>query len=136
VAYTVHAYQNDFDYHDPTRELQFLEEAAALIPGKPYGVIEAGWSNASLLGSSEVKQSRVVEDVIQFTRDSNAEFVIWFGLHEWENCGKYADTFIQDMPVDETYRARFETFMCSLGLKRFDNTPKQAYHTWLQAINR
>lgn len=134
VVYTVHAHEDDFDYSDESRELQYLEGAAELIPDKPYAVIEAGWSSSKMLGSSEEKQAKVVQDYFDFVETSDAEFVIWFGLYEWSDCAETAHTFVLGHPVSDEYFERFEEFMCSLGLKKYDETEKRAYQVWLDEI--
>ena len=137
VVFTIHSYEGQFDYSNVSRGLMQLKAANAFFPSasKRYAIIENGWSSSPMLGSSEAKQAQFARDFFSFldSPDTRAEFVTWFGLYEWSNCTQSAETFLAPIPKesrDPVFVQRFEEFMCSLGLKRHDGTPKEAFNVW------
>jgi hypothetical protein len=137
IGYTVHPYEGDFLYSDVSRGLKYLNEVRDVVPGKPYAIIETGWSSSALLDSSEDKQAEFVHDFFSFVDAGNAEFVIWFSLHDQGDCSEAARIHLEATPhlqVDEAYIEAFEEFMCSPGLKNSDGSPKKAWHIWKQYV--
>ena len=137
IGYTVHPYEGDYMYNDVSRGLKYLDEVSSVVQGKPYAIIETCWSSSTLLGSNEDKQVEFVHDFFSFVDNSDAEFVIWFSLHNQDDCSKAAQTHLEPLPhlqVDEAYVEAFEEFMCSPGLKNSDGSPKKAWETWRQYI--
>ena len=137
IGYTVHPYEGDYLYHDVSRGLEYLNEVPDVVPGKPFAIIETGWSSSALLESSEEKQVEFVHDFFSFVDNSDAEFTIWFCLHDLGDCSEAAKTHLgvaPELQLDEAYVEAFEEFMCSPGLKNPDGLPKKAWYTWQQYI--
>jgi hypothetical protein len=137
LGYTVHAYEGDYLYGDVSRGLKYLNEVRDVVPGKPYAIIETAWSSSALLDSSEDKQAEYVRDFFSFVNAGNAEFVIWFGLHDQPDCSEAAKIHLEPVPylqVDDAYVKAFEEFMCSPGLKNPDDSPKKAWYIWQEYV--
>ena len=108
-----------------------------VVPGKPYAIIETCWSSSTLLGSSKDKQAEFVHDFFSFVDAGDAEFVIWFSLHDQADCSEAARIHLDANPnlqIDKAYVKAFEEFMCSPGLKNTDGSPKKALNIWKQYI--
>ena len=135
IGYTVHPYKGDFMYDDVSRGLEYLNEVGDVVPDKPYAILETCWSSSPLLGSSEDLQAEFVHDFFTYADSSDAEFVIWFSLHDQDDCSEAAATHLEPVPdlqIDEEYVKAFEEFMCSPGLKYSDGSPKKAWYIWKQ----
>jgi len=134
IGYTVHPYEQEYSYKNVSRGLEALEDVKNVVPGKPYAIVETGWSSSSLLESSEEKQVEFLYDFFQFYESSDAEFIIWFSFHELSDCSEAAERHLDGMDMDPEYVERFEEFMCSSGLKRTDGTPKKSWTVWQEHI--
>lgn len=137
VGYTVHPHEENFSYENVSRGLEALKEVKDVVPDRPYCIIETCWSSSSLLNSSEEKQAEFVNDFFDYVETGGAEFVIWFSLHDQDDCTEAARTHLEPVPdlqVDEAYVKVFEEFMCSPGLLYSDGTPKKALDIWKQYI--
>ncbi len=137
IGYTVHPYEGDYLYSDVSRGLLYLNEVRDVVPGKPYAILETGWSSSTLLDSNEDKQAEFVHDYFSFVDTSDAEFVIWFSLHDQTDCSEFARVHLAAVPhlqLDEDYVEAFEEFMCSPGLKNPDGSPKKAWHVWKEYV--
>ena len=135
VGYTVHPHEKNFSYKNVSRGLEALREVKDVVPDKPYCIVETCWSSSSLLDSSEEKQAQFVHDFFNYVETGGAEFVIWFGLHDQNDCTQAARTHLEPFPelqADEDYVRIFEEFMCSPGLLYSDGTPKKALGIWKQ----
>ncbi|MBD3389567.1 hypothetical protein GF415_01275 [Candidatus Micrarchaeota archaeon] len=133
IGYTVHPYEGSYNYSNVSRGMEYLEEVPEVVPGKPYAILETGWSSSEFLGSSEEKQNQFLEDFFSYYERTDAEFVIWFSLHEWSDCTEAAAPYVEDFPEvqeNEEYMERFREYLCSLGLKNPDGTPKKSWATW------
>ena len=136
IGYTVHPYEEEYSYKNVSRGLEALQDVKNVVPGKPYAIVETGWSSSPLLESSEDKQVEFLNDFFSFYESSDAEFVIWFSLHEFSDCSEFAEKHLSelDYEMDEGYVERFEEFMCSSGLKKTDGTPTKAWGVWQEHI--
>ncbi|MBD3398155.1 hypothetical protein GF412_03115 [Candidatus Micrarchaeota archaeon] len=133
IGYTVHPYEGRYNYSNVSRGTEYLEELPEVVQGKPYAILETGWSSSPLLGSSEEKQDQFLEEFFSHYENSDAEFMIWFSLHEWSDCREHSERYTKDLPEiekKEEYLERFREFLCSLGLKNPDRSPKKAWATW------
>jgi len=104
-----------------------------IVPGKPYAIVETGWSSSSLLSSSKAKQAEFAEEYFSFVETTDAEFVNWFSLHDGRDCTDAANSFLTDLPQvkeDEEFMTVFKEYLCTIGLKMSDGTPKQAWGVW------
>ena len=137
IGYTVHPYLDIYSYRDLSRGLEYLNEVAGVVPDKPFAIIESGWSSSELLDSSEELQAEFVHDFFSYVESGGAEYVIWFCLHDQDDCSEAVQTLLEPLPQlqeDEEYIRRFEEFMCTFGLKHSDGSPKQAWHVWQEYL--
>ncbi len=133
IAYTTHGYHDTFEYDNVSRGISYLEGVRDAVPGKPYAIIETGWSSSELLNSSEEKQAEFAKAYFSFVNTTDAEYVIWCGLYDPTDCTEVAESFLTDAPYlkdDEGFMAPFKEYICSLALKRSDGTPKKAWAVW------
>jgi hypothetical protein len=133
VAYTSHGYRGMFVYDNVSRGVAYLEGARDVVPGKPYAIIETGWSSSTLLNSSEEKQAEFAREYFRFINSTDAEFVKWWGLNDGKDCTEGAESFLTDNPElmkDGSFMVPFKEYLCSLALKRSDGTPKLAWRVW------
>ncbi|MFC2045220.1 hypothetical protein ACFLUH_00880 [Chloroflexota bacterium] len=137
IGYTVHPHLENFSYRDISRGLEYLNEVPGVVPDMPFAILETCWSSSVLLESSEELQAEFVHDFFSFVDSGGAEFVIWFSLHDQDDCSEAARTHLEPLPhllEDEQYIRFFKEFMCSPGLKNTDGSPKQAWYVWQQYI--
>jgi hypothetical protein len=133
IGYTVHPYLDTYSYRDISRGLEYLNEVSGVVPGKPFAIIETGWSSSELLDSSEELQAEFVPDYFSYVENGGAEYVIWFCLHDQDDCSEAVKTLLEPVPQlqeDEEYIRHFEEFMCTFGLKHSDDSPKAAWYEW------
>ncbi|MEW6748232.1 MAG: hypothetical protein AB1295_00810 [Candidatus Micrarchaeota archaeon] len=133
IGYTDYGYRGLFRFDNVSRGLEYLGRPADVVPGKPFAIVEAGWSSSPLLGSSEALQEEYAEGFFAYLEDTDAEFVNWFALHDGVDCSDAADSFLKDLPQvkeDESFMEVFKEFLCSLGIKHSDGTPKKAWSVW------
>jgi hypothetical protein len=95
-----------------------------LARGKPLILQEVGYPSSAMLNSSEQKQAEFVANVFTAWQAAGDRipFLSSFALHDFspqicEDLAKY-----YDLPDDENFKA----YLCSLGLRRANGTPKLA----------
>jgi hypothetical protein len=135
VAFTSYGYHDMFDFDNVSQGVSYLEGVKDVVPGKPYVIIETGWSSSTLLNSSEEKQAEFTEAYFDFIRanTTDAEFVKWWGLNDGKDCTEGAESFLTEHPElkdDDSFMVPFKEYLCSLALKRSDGTPKKAWLVW------
>lgn len=133
IAYTSYGYRGMFDFGNVSQGVAYLEGARDVVPGKPYVIIETGWSSSTLLNSSEGKQAEFAREYFRFINSTDAEYVKWWGLNDGQDCTEGAESFLTDYPElkhDDSFMVPFTEYLCSLALKRSDGTPKAAWRVW------
>ncbi|MEW5996360.1 MAG: hypothetical protein AB1657_02065 [Candidatus Micrarchaeota archaeon] len=133
IGYTVYGYHDLFVFDNVSLGRYMLGDVKNVVPGKPYAVVETAWSSSLLLSSSEGRQAEFAEEYFSYLESTDAEFVNWFGLHDGKDCTDDADTFLTDAPwvkEDEEFMVPFREYLCTIGLKSSDGTPKQAWGVW------
>ncbi len=133
IGYTCYGYHGTFVFDNVSKGLAYLDELETVVPGKPFAVVEAGWSSSTLLESSEEKQKEYAEGFFEYLETTDAEFVNWFALHDGVDCTEGAESFLVDMPEmkeNDEFMVPFKEFLCSLGIQNSDGTPKKAWQTW------
>jgi hypothetical protein len=102
-----------------------------LAGGKPLVLQEVGYPSDPRLSSSDDAQAAFVRAVFDAWHGagSRAPFLNWFALHDFtpELCGQLAGYY--GGPPDPAFTA----FLCSLGLRRVDGTPKPAWSALVEA---
>ncbi|GAC1658267.1 MAG: hypothetical protein NVS4B3_25520 [Gemmatimonadaceae bacterium] len=107
----------------------------SLAAGKPVIVQELGYPSAVLLNSSEADQAAFVTDALaQWTAQSASAmpFVNIFLLHDLTQAQCDAYGVYYGLPTN----ADFKAYLCSLGMRRTDGTPKAAWPALVDAARR
>lgn len=136
IGYTAYGYHDLFVFDNVSLGRDVLEDARNIVPGKPYAIVETAWSSSPLLSSSEGLQAEFTEEYFSFVESTDAEFVNWFGLHDGRDCTEAANSFLTDNPAvmeNEGFMVPFREYLCTIGLKESDGTPKQAWEVWQES---
>ncbi|MBU7015892.1 MAG: hypothetical protein HXS44_00160 [Theionarchaea archaeon] len=145
VFYTFYPMEDNFSFGgDPYNVEQFFTAMTDLAGTKKIGVVETSWSSSKLLESSEENQANYVKEVFRILKKnrSKIEFLMWITLYDStsEECRKSAEFFVtgvnDEILGDTEVMARFSDFMCFLGLRRTDGTPKPAWVTWIEEVEQ
>jgi hypothetical protein len=112
---------------DPSAPSSDIPLMVALAGARPLVVQEIGYPAATLNGSSEQKQAAFVSNVFAAWRSSQLKipFVNFFVLHDFTQtmCDEFGAYY--GLPNS----ASFKAYLCSLGLRQADGTPRQAWAT-------
>lgn len=102
-----------------------IAQMISIVKGKPLVLQEVGYPSAAALGSSEAAQADFVANVMAAWKDQGARipFLNFLGLHDTSpsQCDVYAAYYGQPGS------AAFKAYLCSLGLRHADGTPKAAW---------
>jgi hypothetical protein len=105
---------------------------AELAGARPIVLLEVAYPSAVELGSSEADQAAFVRSIFEAWRElgERVELANIFALHDYtpEICGPLAQR--QGEAADSAYAS----YLCSLGLRRADGTPKQAWQSLLEEV--
>jgi hypothetical protein len=104
----------------------------AVANGKPVILQELGYPASTLLGSSDAKQAEFFANAIdQWSKIDGTQmpFVNLFLLHDFtaEECHAFGDYY--GIPNN----AQFEAYLCTLGLRLADGTPRPAWQAVVTA---
>jgi hypothetical protein len=138
TPYTLYIYSEGFRFDREPGELEdYLERMLALAGDKPVAIVELGWNTAPSLGGSEDDQVAFVREAFRLLarHRGRIEYLTWFTLHDGrpENCRQAALSFIPhrpDLAENEAFMRPFTDFICYLGLRRGDGTPKLGWQVW------
>ncbi|MDD5171516.1 MAG: hypothetical protein PHF60_00590 [Candidatus ainarchaeum sp.] len=135
IGYTSYGYGEPFRFDNVSAGAAYIRDIRNLVPGKPYAIVETGWSSSSMLGSSEDKQAEFAGEFFSYLGETDAEFINWFELHDGKDCTAAAEGFLVDAPElkeNEEFMEIFKESLCTLGMKYNDDTPKKAWDVWLE----
>jgi hypothetical protein len=130
LIFTYYPLEAGFRTRTPDAPLSDFPRMVEMAGGRPVILQEVGYPSSESLGSSERAQAEFVEQAF-LAWQSEAEripFLNYFLLHDLtaEMCSQLQDYYgLRD--------ASFEAFLCSLGLRQADGTPKEAWQTFLDA---
>lgn len=133
IAYTSYGYHDLFEFDNVSIGINYLNDIKNVVSGKPFVIVETGWSSSSLLKSNEDKQAQYAEAFFNYINSSDAEFVTWFTYHDGANCTEGAKSFLTHVPEitkNQSFMNVFTEYLCTLGLKKNDGTPKKAWNVW------
>lgn len=136
IGYTVYAFKDpDFQFGDPKEGIDMLKKVGKAVPGKPYAVIETGWSSSELLGSSEAEQAQFMRLLLDYIPTSDAEFINWFILQDGRDCSIPARAFLTpEMKPQGNEFEIFKEFLCKFGAKNADGSDKEAWRVWKEKL--
>lgn len=134
IMLTYYPIGTDFQVGAPTIARTAFPAILAAAGGKPVLLQELGYPASPLLGSSDAKQAEFFADAIdQWSKIDGARmpFVNLFLLHDFttEEC----DLLGQYYGIPNN--AQFEAFLCTLGLRLADGTPRPAWQAVVTAAS-
>ncbi len=144
VFFTFYPHGENFSFGGNPREVEeYFTAMFDLAGSKKIAVVETSWSSSLMLESSEEKQAEYIQEIFRILKEnkSRIEFLMWITLHDStpEECRKAAEFFVTDVDdeflVNTEGMARFSDFMCHMGLRRSDGTPKPAWYEWLSQVD-
>ncbi|MEJ2747689.1 MAG: hypothetical protein P8183_07235 [Anaerolineae bacterium] len=114
-----------------------LDEMTAVSGDTLFMIVENGWATAVSLGSSEEKQADYITATYAALAEHRTEFGrhLWYGMHDGtpERCAEAALSFVPEgfdtAAAGESWHF-FEDYLCTLGLKNNDGTPKLGWQTF------
>ena len=126
MIFTDYALGPDFSVGGPEHGADDLDAMVMFAAGKPVVVQELGYPAAALLGGSEADQAAFVSNALKRWRVIGGDampFVSFFMMHDFSaaTCDEYASYY--GLGGD----ARFAAYLCSVGLRNNDGTPKLAW---------
>jgi hypothetical protein len=102
-----------------------------LAGGRAVVLQEVGYPTSSVLSSSEADQAAFVKNVFQVwqARSQQIPFLSYFALHDFTSdfCASLAQYY------GDPNNSAFEAYLCSLGLRHSDGTPKPSWGTLVSA---
>ncbi len=143
LAYTYYPHETGFNYDIATDGFGgILERMVSASGDLPFIVVENGFSSSPVLGSNESRQAQYVRDSFTALGAHRQEFNwhVWFSFHDMlpETCTDLALSFLPDNfdPGDSELSAwnTFEEYLCTLGLRRNDGTPKLAWQSLIEEL--
>jgi hypothetical protein len=100
-----------------------------LAGNRPLVLQEVGYPSSQILSSSEDQEAQFVTSVFQAWQSAGnqAEFLSYFLLHDFPAslCDSLAGYY--NLPNDTNFKA----YLCSVGLRRVDGTPKAAWQAFV-----
>jgi hypothetical protein len=117
-----------FTGDDPAAPLDDFPTMVELAEGRPVILQEVGYVSAEMLNSSEAEQAEFVHHVFEAWQSVGGAipFLNYFLLHDLseELCSSLEGYYGLEHP-------NFHAFLCSLGLRQSDGTPKQGWQAFV-----
>ena len=103
----------------------------SLAGGRPVVLQEVGYPSSAFLTSSEPMQAAFVTSAFQAwgTSASQIPFINFFLLHDFTDSECDQSIAYYGFPSDQNLHA----FVCSIGLRNADGSPKQAWQAFVDA---
>lgn len=115
---------------NPDAPLTDFPKLVQLADGLPVVLQEVGYPSAALLGSSEAEQAQFVRSVFSAWKAAGSAipFLDYFALHDFTEdwCNAFEGYYGLKHP-------NFHAYLCTLGLRQADGTPKAAWDAFAQA---
>jgi hypothetical protein len=128
---TYYPLTGDFGVRPPDAPLTDLPRMVSLAGVRPLILQEVGYPASTLLGSSEQLQAQFVTNVFDAwgPRGDRIPFLNVFLMHDFPQT--LCDYFTQyyGLPGNE----RFSQFLCTLGLRKANGTPRLAWTAFVDA---
>jgi len=114
---------------DPAVALTDIPAMVAMTGGRPLVLQEVGYPTSATLSSNEAQQARFVNNVYTAWSANSAAipFLNYFALHDFSpaQCDQWGAYY--GLPNDVNFKA----YLCSLGLRQLDGTPKQGWQAFV-----
>jgi hypothetical protein len=133
VILTYYPSSDGFTFDNPAAPLEDFPRMLTMAAGRPVILQEVGFASSELLGSSEADQVAFVDNVFSAWEQAGEAipFLDFFLLHD------LSEQTCSDL---EAYyglsHERFHAFLCSLGLRQADGTPKLAWEAFVEQAGR
>lgn len=129
VIITYYPFRDAFNFDNPAAPLEDFPRMVEIAGGRPVILQEVGYASAELLGSSEAAQAEFVAHVFSAWAAAGAAipFLDFFLLHDLadETCSEFEDYY-------GLRHERFHAYLCTLGFRQADGTPKQAWDVFVE----
>jgi hypothetical protein len=144
LAYTYYPHTPGFRYDgDPGVFAGVLDQMIERSGDMPFIIVENGWATAESLGGSEERQAQYVRATFAALAERRGSFGwhLWFGFHDGETsiCEEGGLSFLppgtDPASLGEAWGA-FVDYLCTLGLKRYDGTPKLGWEAFKEELAR
>lgn len=131
IVFTYYPLDAGFQVQDPSAALTALPGMVAFAAGRPVVVQEIGYPADSLDGSTQAKQAEFFRVAIATWASLDAPrmpFMNLFLLHDFPPtlCDQFASYYGSTSPA-------FKAYLCSLGLRQADDTPRLAWQAVVDA---
>lgn len=144
LAYTYYPFGDGFRYDgDPEVFAQTFEQMTAVSGETPFLIVENGWATSPLLHGDESKQAAYLQATFQTLTEQRNTFMrhIWYNLHDGqpENCATAALSFVESGTNVAQFAiawTQFEAYLCTLGLRQNDGTPKLGWDVFVGEMER
>ncbi len=128
VILTYYPLRPDFSVYPASVAAADITSMVELAGGKPLVLQEVGYPTSSLLGSSDMAQAEFVTNVFDSWQANAARipFLNFFALHDFTPDLCQAAAGYYGLPDD----TKFREYLCTLGLRFADGSPKPAWETF------
>jgi hypothetical protein len=142
LAYTYYPHAPGFRYDgDPGIFVGVLDQMIERSGDMPFIIVENGWATAASLGGSEERQAEYIRDTFAALAQRRGAFGwhLWFGFHDGERsaCEQGGLTFMppgtDPASLGDAWGA-FVDYLCTLGLKHADDTPKLGWDVFKEEL--
>lgn len=142
LAYTYYPHDPGFRYDVPTDRFGPALGAMAEASGDTaFIVVENGFSSSDLLGSSQARQAEYVRRSMDawLNHPQAPSRLIWVSLHDPPgDCEEAALSFFGDgfdpSSIGEQSWRAFREYLCTLGFRQSDGTPKEAWEAMTEYL--
>lgn len=143
IFYTLYPTGENFSFSRRVEETAaYFNAMFSLAGNRKIAVVETSWSSSSSLESSEETQVQYIKELFQILTQNRdrIEFLMWITLYDSipQTCEESARFFVEGVDdeklTDTVTMGRFAEFICHLGLRRADGTPKPAWYQWLAEV--
>jgi hypothetical protein len=132
VILTYYPLQGDAQALPPSSPITDIPRMVSLAGGKPVVLQEAGYPSGGLNASSEAAQQQFVTDLFQAWRaaGNSVPFLSYFLLYDFDTttCDALGNYYGSMDPA-------FLSYLCTLGLRHADGTPKPAWNAFATAAH-
>lgn len=142
LAYTYYPHTAGFRYDgDPGVFAGVLDQMIERSGEMPFIVVENGWVTADSLGGSEERQADYIRVTFAALAERRGSFGwhLWFGFHDGEQsiCEEGGLSFLPPGTDPESLGdawGAFVDYLCTLGLKQYDGTPKLGWEVFKKEL--